>query len=96
MPYTLTFDGEFFEIADFIKGLDALVKTENAEVSVDGRLITVNGFSLTPDARVGFPALEATFSVTTYLTPPTQGITAGATPTSPSAALASTTTGGTP
>ena len=28
MPYTLTFDGNFFHIADFIKGLDSLVKTE--------------------------------------------------------------------
>jgi Tfp pilus assembly protein PilO len=97
MPYSLTFDGDFFEIADFIKGLDSLVKTENANVAVDGRLITINGFSLTANPSFGFPALEASFSVTTYLTPPTQGVTAGATPASPStAALASTTTGGTP
>jgi len=96
MPYSLTFDGQFFQIANFIKGLDSLVKTQNAKVSVDGRLITINGFSLAP-AATGFPALQATFSVTTYLTPPEQGVTAGATPTSPgTASLASTTTGGTP
>lgn len=96
MPYTLTFDGQFFQMADFIKGLDSLVKTHNARVSVDGRLITINGFSFTPAAS-GFPALEATFSVTTYLTPPEQGVTAGATPASPAAPeLASATTGGTP
>jgi Tfp pilus assembly protein PilO len=99
MPYTLTFDGQFFQIADFIKGLDSLVKTQNAQVSVDGRLITINGFSLAADSSSGFPALEATFSVTTYLTPPTQGVTAGATPAAPApatAAPAATTTGGTP
>jgi Tfp pilus assembly protein PilO len=96
MPYKLAFDGQFFQIADFIKGLDSLVKTQNAQVSVDGRLITINGFSLAP-ASGGFPALEATFSVTTYLTPPSQGVTAGATPASPgTATLASATTGGTP
>jgi Tfp pilus assembly protein PilO len=98
MPYTLTFDGQFFQIADFIKGLDSLVKTQNARVSVDGRLITINGFSLAPAAS-GFPALGATFSVTTYLTPPAQGVTAGATPGAPApatAAPAATTTGGTP
>jgi Tfp pilus assembly protein PilO len=96
MPYSLTFDGEFFQIADFIKGLDSLVKTQNAQVSVDGRLITINGFSLSP-ATSGFPELEASFSVTTYLTPPEQGVTAGATPASPAAPeLASVTTGGTP
>jgi|SRR5215203_494073 len=97
MPYTLTFDGNFFEIADFIKGLDSLVKTENAKVAVDGRLITINGFSLAPHPVKGFPALRATFSVTTYLTPPEEGVTGGATPESPAtAALASSTTEGTP
>jgi hypothetical protein len=96
MPYTLTFDGEFFEIADFIKGLDSLVKTENAKVAVNGRLFTINGFSLTPAQSKGFPALEATFSVTTYLTPPTEGVTGGATATSPGATPVSVTTGGSP
>jgi Tfp pilus assembly protein PilO len=99
MPYALTFEGDFFHIADFIKGLDSLVKTENAKVSVDGRLITVNGFSLAPDTSGGFPSLVATFSITTYLTPPTEGITAGATPEAPApetATPAATTTGGTP
>ncbi len=98
MPYTLTFDGEFFEVADFIEGLDSLVKTENAQVAVDGRLLTINGFSLAPDSDRGFPALTASFSVTTYLTPPEQGVTAGATPEAPApaAAPAATTTGGTP
>jgi Tfp pilus assembly protein PilO len=97
MPYELTFTGDFFHIADFIKGLDALVKSENEKVDVHGRLITINGFSLSP-SQGGFPELEASFSVTTYLTPPSQGTTAGATPESPvpAATPAATTTGGTP
>jgi hypothetical protein len=96
MPYELTFDGEFFEIADFIKGLDSLVKTQNAEVSVDGRLFTINGFSLKAASGRGFPALEASFSITTYLTPPEQGITAGATPEGPEATPVASTIGATP
>jgi hypothetical protein len=97
MPYTLTFDGEFFEIADFIKGLDELVKTTNENVAVDGRLITIDSFSLSPHPTEGFPTLEASFSVTTYLTPPDQGVTAGATPASPAPATpVATTTGGAP
>ncbi|HET7177226.1 MAG TPA: hypothetical protein VFI63_00915 [Solirubrobacterales bacterium] len=98
MPYSLTFSGSFFHIADFIKGLDSLVKTKNARVAVDGRLITVNGFKLEPGPN-GFPELKASFSVTTYLTPPSQGATAGATPGAPApstATPASTTTGGAP
>lgn len=97
MPYTLTFDGEFFEVADFIKGLDSLVATENAKVAVNGRLFTINGFSLEAAPNKSFPALEATFSVSTYLTPPEQGVTGGATPASPGAAVqVATTTGGAP
>lgn len=94
MPYTLTFDGDFFQIADFIKGLDELVETTNEKVAVDGRLITIDSFSLAPDPANGFPALEASFSVTTYLTPPDQGVTAGATPASPATATPVATTTG--
>jgi hypothetical protein len=97
MPYELTFDGEFFEMADFIKGLDELVKTENAKVAVTGRLFTINGFALEPVTGQPFPALQATFTVTTYLTPPSEGVTAGATPTGPEEATpASATIGETP
>ena len=108
MPYTLTFEGDFFQIADFIEQLDKMVKTQNEKVLVDGRLITVDGFSLSPEGEGegsgsggggGSPSLTASFEVTTYLTPPSQGATAGATPSSPAeanATPASTTTGGTP
>jgi Tfp pilus assembly protein PilO len=99
MPYSLTFDGSFFQIADFIKGLDALVKTDEEQVAVDGRLLTLDGFSLAADPATGFPDLQADFAVTTYLTPPTEGIAAGATPESPGsteATPASATLGGTP
>jgi Tfp pilus assembly protein PilO len=99
MPYEVTFDGNFFDVADFIKGLDSLVKTDEAGVVVDGRLVTVDGFSLAANADKGFPALEATFALTTYLTPPSEGTTGGATPESPETAIATpaaTTTGGAP
>jgi Tfp pilus assembly protein PilO len=73
MPYTVTFDGDFFQVADFIKGLDSLVKTKGEAVVVDGRLVTINGFSLTSAPNGGFPALQGSFSLTTYLTPPEEG-----------------------
>lgn len=98
MPYSLTFDGSFFEVADFIKGLDSLVKTQSEKVAVDGRLITIDGFSLSA-GQAGFPMLQADFAVSTYLTPPSQGVTAGATSTAPGEAAATpaaTTTGGAP
>jgi len=80
MPYSLKFTGDFANVADFIRGLDVLVKTTNAKVAVDGRLITIDGFSLGPRDGHTFPELEANFAVTTYLTPTGQGVTTGVAP----------------
>ena len=87
MPYELTFSGNFFHVADFIGGIDSLVHTGGHHVAVDGRLVTLNGFALNaPESSTGSNKLEASFSVTTYLTPASQGLTAGATPSAPSTA----------
>jgi Tfp pilus assembly protein PilO len=98
MPYSLAFTGSFFQVADFIQGIDSLIKIDKSNVGVDGRLVTLDGFSLTRDPNGSFPSLAANFSVTTYLVPPGQGVTAGATPTSPAvpASTEAGTTTGTP
>jgi Tfp pilus assembly protein PilO len=89
MPYSLSFKGSFFAIAEFIGDVDGLVKSGQTAMAVDGRLVTINGFSLTggaeeEDGEAGGPTeLQASFNVTTYLTPPGQGIVAGATPSAP-------------
>ena len=89
MPYHLTFGGNFFQIANFIRGIDSLVHTRNSSVAVDGRLVTLSGFALnteegeSKDEQKPSNFLKATFAVTTYVTPPTQGITAGATASAP-------------
>ena len=99
MPYEVTFDGNFFDVADFIAGLDSLVKTDDTQVAVDGRLLTVDSFTLEADQEKGFPDLEASFSLTSYLTPPSQGVTGGATTEAPAVttgAPTATTTEGAP
>jgi hypothetical protein len=92
MPYELTFTGDYFQISKFLHEIDDLVHTGNGGVTVSGRLVTVNGFDLSPPASTGAttgkPAasagnLNATLSVTTYVAPPGQGLTGGATPTAP-------------
>ena len=83
MPYSLSFRGGFFDVAQFIGGIDSLVKTKSKKTVVDGRLITIDGFVLTEDPDKKFPALKADFSVTTYTAPPGQGATAGATTAAP-------------
>jgi hypothetical protein len=84
MPYGLTFSGNFFQIANFIRGVDSLVHPGSQSVAVDGRLVTINGFSLSTDQeKEDSHELDANFAVTTYVTPPELGLTAGATPLSP-------------
>lgn len=97
MPYSLDFEGDFFQIASFLEGLDALVETTNRDVVVKGRLITVGSFSLSPvdGEETSSSNLKASFTVTTYLTPPGQSLTAGATAAGPEevTTLTSSTTG---
>ncbi len=92
MPYSLTFSGSFFNIADFIQGVDSMVHAGHSNVRATGRLVTLDGFALNGAANGGFPKLDANFTVTTYLVPPNQGVTAGATPTAPAAATTTSTT----
>jgi Tfp pilus assembly protein PilO len=78
LPYTLTFNGTFFQIADFIARLDRLVDPKKGTIAANGRLTTIDGFTLGADEKKPFPALLATVSLTTYLTPDAQAATAGA------------------
>ncbi len=96
MPYDLEFSGDFFEIADFIALLDGQVGLKaDGTPSVFGRLITIDEFTLdlgrsdasTPvGGAAASPELQAEFSVTTFLTPASEGATAGATPAGPAPA----------
>lgn len=86
MPYSVQFNGDFFAIADFIEGLDSLVRTKDGVVDADGRLVMIDGFAMAPAEEEGsaLNELATTFGVTTYIVPPGQGLTAGATPSGPS------------
>ena len=92
MPYSLKFTGDFFQIAKFLQSLDELVHMAHGEVDVTGRLLTVDGFALAPEQSAAgaslsaTPTLSADLSVTAYLTPADQGITAGATLSGPAPA----------
>ena len=96
MPYELEFQGDFFDVADFVAGLDRSVSTDHGNVTVDGRLLTIDGFALTRDPEHGFPSLVSTFAITTYVTPATEGLTAGATPSGPAPVSTPTPGVGTP
>ena len=84
LPYDLTLKGSFFDVPDFIGKIDGLVRPvgDGAQLSPDGRLLTINGFALQIKDAGPPPELEATFVVTAYSTGD-QGLTAGASPTGP-------------
>jgi len=84
MPYEMEFRGGFFEIADFFGAIDGMVQSNGEKTTVDGRLLTIDGFNFTPGPD-GLPQLTANVTATSYLTPADQGITAGASPTGPAA-----------
>jgi len=90
MPYDLTFEGTYFDVADFLKGVDDLVHMRgSSQVAADGRLLTIDGFSLRPaeNSLPSNPKLDVTLAVTSYVTPSDQGLTAGASPSGPSASI---------
>jgi Tfp pilus assembly protein PilO len=90
MPYELTFQGSYFDVADFLKGVDDLIHVHGtSQIAANGRLLTIDGFALKPseDAKPSDPTLDVTLAVTSYVTPADQGLTAGATPGGPSASL---------
>jgi Tfp pilus assembly protein PilO len=90
MPYSVEFAGGFFQVANFIQRLDAMVKTHTDSIEAHGRLVTIDGFELVTGQLEGSKALSeilaAHFTVSTYVTPPGQGLTAGATPAGPATA----------
>ena len=92
MPYSINLKGDFFELADFLHGVDSLVRPEDGKPRVRGRLVTVDGFSLAADDEVGFPELSAQLAVTTFVTPAEQGLTGGASPAGPAPTDPATTT----
>jgi hypothetical protein len=91
MPYDLTFEGSYFDVANFLNGIDDLVHMRGTgQVSADGRLLTVDSFSLAPSDSQSpgpNPKLQVSLSVTSYLTPSDQGATAGASPSGPGSSL---------
>jgi hypothetical protein len=85
MPFTFAFDGDFFKLGDFFKRLDRFVTARNKQLSVTGRLLTVDSLQLAP-APAGFPEIKATVAATSYLVSPLEGLTGGATAQGPAAA----------
>jgi hypothetical protein len=96
MPFAFRFQGSFFELGKFFNRLDKFVAVRNSGLDVTGRLLLLNSITLTPDTTKGFPMLSADVSANSYLLPPTEGLTAGATAAGPTGSTAAPAASGTP
>jgi hypothetical protein len=89
VPLDFEFKGSFFNLADFFHRMKRFVRVANNQIVVHGRLIVINSFSF--DSSQTFPAIDAKVHATVYLSPKSQGVSAGATPQGPAASTPAST-----
>jgi Tfp pilus assembly protein PilO len=65
-PVDLIFQGNFYELSDFLYRMRTLVSVHNGRLSATGRLFTVRSLSFV-EGQKGFPAIKATIGVDAYV-----------------------------
>ncbi|HEY5045280.1 MAG TPA: hypothetical protein VII53_05430, partial [Solirubrobacteraceae bacterium] len=91
MPFTFVFNGNFFDLYDLFQQLNRFtLRTSSGSLRVSGRLLTIQGVTLTPQSSSGGGSgtsgqLTGTITATAYVLPASQAA-AGATATSPTGA----------
>jgi type IV pilus assembly protein PilO len=65
-PIDLVFDGNFYELSDFLFRLRSLVRVRGGQLEATGRLFTVNSLSFVESERE-FPRIKATLNVSAYV-----------------------------
>ncbi len=80
MPFTFTFDGSFHDLSKFFRRLESFVEVRNKNLSVTGRLLTLDSLTLQPTE---YPKISAQVGATSFLVSPMEGLTGGATPQGP-------------
>lgn len=91
MPFTFVFNGTFFDLERLLNRVDEFtVRTTSGSLHVSGRLLTIQSVKLAPKTEGGATAtgaknlpLTGTITATAYVLPASQGLTGGATSSSP-------------
>jgi hypothetical protein len=93
MPFALSFAGDYGNLSDLFTELERFVAVHDQKIDVKGRLMRVDSIVLTPrpgDLKTG---LQAQVSASTFLVPPTEGVSgSAASPAAPGATTATTPT----
>jgi Tfp pilus assembly protein PilO len=108
IPIQLTFEGSFYNLADFLFRLRNLVTVQHGQLSATGRLFAIDTLSFSQSTQ-GFPQISATLVVDAFVygtqtaatatpttTTSTTGTTTGATTTTPAPAASGATAAGAP
>jgi Tfp pilus assembly protein PilO len=99
MPFTFVFSGSYLGLYHLFQQLNSFTtRTASGDLQVDGRLLTIQSVKLAPNAAAGSPGvsaaqLTATITASAYVLAAPQGLTGGATPTSPTGATTVSSTG---
>ncbi len=89
VPITLSFQGNYYDLTDFLFRLRNLGTVRDGVLETNGRFYTLDGIELNEAEDAGFPMIQATLTVSAYsFGTPTQ-------PGAPAPAPAATTTGAT-
>lgn len=95
LPITLTFEGNYYDLTDFVYRLRSLVRVDDGELTAKGRLYTLDQIDL-HEAEDGFPSIEAVLTVSAYAfgagagAPAAPGTPPAATTTTPATTAATT------
>lgn len=66
LPVTLVFDGNYFELSDFLYRLRSLVRVRSGRLAATGRLFVVDSISFS-ESQKSFPRIQASVVVNTYV-----------------------------
>jgi type IV pilus assembly protein PilO len=66
VPITVTFNGNFFNLSDFLYRLRTLVDVHNAQLDATGRLFSVDTISFT-EGSSGFPSIKASLVIDAFI-----------------------------
>jgi Tfp pilus assembly protein PilO len=92
MPFAFDLTGSFSDMNRFLHAVNNLTQVNSHGILVRGRLLSTDGVVYKAGPK-GFPDIEATMVVTSYLLPADEGLTAGATaPTGTTAASSGSST----
>jgi Tfp pilus assembly protein PilO len=98
MPFTFVFNGSFFDLYNLFQQLNHFtLRTSSGGLRVSGRLLTIQSAKLAPASSSGAQSssgqLTGTITATAYVLPASQGLTGGATATSPGATQTTSSSG---